>query len=324
LSRDDVFTFEMSALDDRRDRELDRILAGREPAEGEHEELYLLVKELQLAYVEEPLPSEVEKAHLAAMMQTARLVDEERTLTLSPAGRDDRPAGRASGTPSPRRRPVLEQLFASLSVKMAATALAGFATFGGAAAAGALPDAVQATAANVAAQVGVEIPRGGGAPEAPPIPDFVDLPDQAQVPASLPAAGHSGIPDHVQLPDQAKVPTSVPAKPDNTPRSAPPAAKPVPVPDKAPLPPQSRVPAQVPVTTPPVTVPAQVPVTTPPVTVPPQVPVTTPPVTVPPQVPVTTPPVAPSVTTPPAQPPTPQVTLPEAAERPEAAGGKGR
>ncbi len=211
MSADDVFSFEMSDLHASHDRDVDRILSGRAPLEEGHEDLRALVEGLRAAYPEEAVPTSVEQAHLAIMMQAARLTTEEGEPVVRPARKAAGPTAR----PDTRRRPMREQLLTSLVVKIAAAAIAGLTLFGGAAAAGALPDPAQSAMANVAAHIGFQLPTG--APEAPKVPDSMTLPEQAKVPTSVPvghAPGAPGVPDHVQLPDQAKGPRRSPSPTD--------------------------------------------------------------------------------------------------------------
>lgn len=267
----------MSSLYKTRDRELERILSGKMPAGEGHDDLCLLVKELQGAFPEKPVPAEVESAHLAAMIESALLRPSEEAPVMDPSSDASRAVRRTTGLPKKRRKLVFAGLFASLAVKIAAVAVGGFAVFGGVAAAGALPDQVQSAVAHAAAFVGIDIPGGSAAPDAPKIPADVDLPAEANVPTSLPAVGDAGtaapgapgVPDHVTLPDAANVPSTVPVGP---PATVPPVTVPVGPPATVPVgPPATELPPGVrpPVWVPPVKVPpVTVPTTEPPITIP--------------------------------------------------------
>lgn len=275
MSKRDVFPYEMSRLR-KTDRDVERILSGKEPIGSGHEDLSLLVAELKATFPPEQISGQVEQVHLAAVMQEARLIPEKGEPVERPGSKATGPAAQASGLPRNRRRPMLSELFASLAVKVAASALAGFTAFGGVAAAGALPDPVQSATADVVAHVGIELPnpakeavenerqeeageqeRLAGAPEEPGlpddvtlpdeagVPDHVTLPDEANVPEDIPvggaaATGAPAVPDHVTLPDEANVPTTVPVRTaDPDPQPAP---EPAPATDSAPSPEPEPVP----------------------------------------------------------------------------------
>jgi hypothetical protein len=254
-----VLSIDMRTLYKKRDREVERILAGKTSVEPDHEDLCRLVEELRRAIPAEAVPSQVEAAHLALIAEAAHLESAE---NRPPERADapvvlDRPRARVKERASMPRR-----LLAATATKVVAVALGMFVVFGGVAAAGVLPDRVQSAVSHAAKAFGIHIPDGSTAADAPAVPDDVMLPEQADVPTSAPpggaAPGESAVPDEVTLPDQARVPESVP-----------------PV----------TVPGTVATSLPPVTVPETVPTSLPPVTVPETVPTSLPPVTVPGTVP---------------------------------------
>jgi hypothetical protein len=137
--RKNVFSFDMSSLYKTRDRDVERILSGKAPADGGHDDLCLLVRELQNAFPAGPVPAEAEAAHLAAI-ESALLQSQEGGSVVG-SGSDVSGSGtRTSGLlPTKRRKPVFGRLFASPAVKIAAVAIGVFAVFGGVAAAGSIP-----------------------------------------------------------------------------------------------------------------------------------------------------------------------------------------
>jgi hypothetical protein len=186
LSKKDVFSFEMRSLYETRDRELERILSGKSPADGRHDDLYVLAGELQNAFPQEPVAAEVERAHLVAMIEASRLAIEE---SESVVVRGTEAGGTAAQKPwlwKKRRKLVHTNRFPSLLATVASLTLGVFAIFGGVAAAGVLPDSLQSTVWQAVAHVGLNIPEGSGSTGAPGVPDHVTLPDQAKVPASVP------------------------------------------------------------------------------------------------------------------------------------------
>jgi hypothetical protein len=261
-----VLSSEMRHLYKKRDREVERILAGK-AAEPGHEALRVVVEELRRAIPDEPIPLQVEKAHLALIAEAARLQSaDSRSPETTPA---PAPCGRSRGR-AKEATSMPKRLLATAGMKVAAATLGVFLVFGGLAAAGVLPDQVQSAVSRAAEAVGVHLPDGSPGADAPAVPDEVTLPSEAKVPTTVPVAGPPagvpGVPDDVTLPDQARVPETTP---------------PVTVP--------GTVPTSLPVPTgvPPVTVPATVPTSVPPVTVPGTVPTS---VSLPPTVPSTVPP----------------------------------
>ena len=145
------------------DADLDRLLAGGAPAGGpvrgparreDVEGLQGFFQDLKGRYVEDPSPA-VEEAHLARIVNAARLHTDQMRPALKPSG----DAGQ-SRRPQWRRKIVLSSLFGSLTAKLvAAGALAATAATGGLAAAGALPSPVQQAVAGAAGDVGVNLPN---------------------------------------------------------------------------------------------------------------------------------------------------------------------
>jgi hypothetical protein len=235
-------------------RDLERIFAGKRPLQEGHEDLLLLVQKLQAAFPEQPLDKEVEKAHMAAIMQEARLIPEKGDPVARPGSKAAGPAMQASGLPETRRKSMLTALFTSLAAKIAASVLVGFSVLGGAAVAGALPDPAQSAVARAAAYVGVALPVPEVEAEVGGAPEDLNLPEEANVPSTVPvgagASGAPAVPDHVTLPEEANVPDTVPVgagAPDSAPAPAQvPAELPVPQ-NVLPVEAQAQVPTELPV-----------------------------------------------------------------------------
>jgi len=134
------------------DSDLDRILAGKAPSGGDSldKELAGFARDVQAVFMA-PASPELERTHVAAAMEVARL-----TSTANPPAK---PARRASRPVAWRRRTVFSSLFATLSAKIAGVAIAATAAAGGLAAAGALPAPVQSAVASAASNVGLNLPN---------------------------------------------------------------------------------------------------------------------------------------------------------------------
>ena len=134
------------------DSDIERLLAGKAPAGGDRldAELAAFARDVRTAFLA-PAPPEVEREHLAAAVQAARLAG-----TANPRAK---PARRASRPVAWRRRTVLSSVFVSLSAKIAGVAIAATAAAGGLAAAGALPAPVQSAVASAASNVGLNLPN---------------------------------------------------------------------------------------------------------------------------------------------------------------------
>jgi hypothetical protein len=139
------------------DRDIDRLLAGKAP-EGDEavEELAAFLQEVKAAYLKAPADS-TEARQLATILEAAQLQTDKGESVARPPSKATGPAPQASGLPNWRQRLVLTQLFSSLWARIAVASVAAALASGGLAFAGALPDPLQAAAADAANQVGVSL-----------------------------------------------------------------------------------------------------------------------------------------------------------------------
>ncbi len=252
----------MKSFYNSRDRDLERILLGKDPVDGKHEDARLVVAELRAAFPAVAIPAGVEAAHLAAMMQRARAAHRADTPAAAEAISISAGVTPASRRPAGRTQPRLSPLFASRSLLIVTVVILGLAALGGAATAGALPDALQSAVSRVAGVVGIPIPDGH---EASPVPGEQDPGTESSASSltPLPPAGAAGVGGSgragatlatappVTTPPPVTVPVTVPT-------TLPPAVPP----GLGPEPPGVTVPATLPPITPssvPVTVPSTVP-----------------------------------------------------------------
>lgn len=162
MSEYGAYQDEMDRFPSVSERELDRLLAGKAPAgDGELEELDAFIRGLRAAYLAAPAP-EVEERHVAAIVKAARLIPDKGDPVVRPASKAHGPGWQVSGLPKWRRtRVMLTQLFATLTAKIAAGAVAAVAATSGLAVAGALPDPAQQAVSDAAARVGITLPSPG-------------------------------------------------------------------------------------------------------------------------------------------------------------------
>ncbi len=125
------------------ERELDGVLAGK-ASRGELEDVATFFRELRNEF-EEPVPTEIESQHLAAIFNEVHHLQPSMSEPQAPALRG------ARTLPNPFR-------WLAARAPIAAVGLAAFAAFGGAAYAGVLPGPVQAKVADIAHHVGVSLP----------------------------------------------------------------------------------------------------------------------------------------------------------------------
>ncbi|MGH2747629.1 MAG: hypothetical protein ACRDKB_06865 [Actinomycetota bacterium] len=149
------------------DRDIDRLLDGRAPAsDGEFDELASFLSETKAALAQTP-PTDVEEAHVAAIVETAR-ISIEGDPSVSPASKANGP-DRVSAAP-PRRRSIMSNRFVSLIAKAAATAVAAMILVAGLAFAGVdLPGDAAEEAFD--AVLGVELPNQGDDLDTDVLPD---------------------------------------------------------------------------------------------------------------------------------------------------------
>lgn len=160
MSDSDAYRDEMARLSKLSERDLDRILAGRGSAdEGDPVgDLVGFVRSIRAAGGASPAP--VEDRHLAAIVETSRLLAEKGEPAARPASKAHEPVTQAFGLPKWRRKLMPAGLFASLAAKITGVALAATVATGGLAAAGALPDPAQEVAHDVLGAVGITVPSG--------------------------------------------------------------------------------------------------------------------------------------------------------------------
>jgi hypothetical protein len=157
LSGGGAYKDEMGYLSRLSDQELDRLLAGKEPPEGEDfGELAAFVSDA--AAVLHETPDEATAArHLAAIVAAAQLQLEHESSaprpSVNPSGLN-RKALYFRG----RRKLMSSSPPSSFAGKIALVAVIVLAAFGGSAYAGVLPDPVQGAVADVADTVGVSLP----------------------------------------------------------------------------------------------------------------------------------------------------------------------
>jgi hypothetical protein len=148
------------------EQDLDRLFSGKAPAEDSGlADLARLVDRGRSIYLTTIEP-DVEAEHLTGLMQVVNLTDKG-DLAARPASNVHGPHAQASGLPKPRRRFMLESLFATLSAKIAAGGIAvAMAATGGLAATGSLPDEAQTAVSQALDNIGIDIPLGETAEEA--------------------------------------------------------------------------------------------------------------------------------------------------------------
>jgi hypothetical protein len=160
-----VYQVEMKPFGKISEQELDRLFSGKAPAENSGlKDIARLVQKVQATYLTNIEP-DVEATHLAGLIEMVILTDKG-DLAARPASKVTGPHAQASGLPKPRRRFMLESLFATLAGKIAAGGIAIAMAATGAAATGHLPDQAQTGLSNAVEKIGIHIPLGDTAEEA--------------------------------------------------------------------------------------------------------------------------------------------------------------
>ncbi|MGH2721077.1 MAG: hypothetical protein ACRDJO_05685 [Actinomycetota bacterium] len=154
MSLHDGYQGEMDDVEGLSESTLDRLLAGRAPADEDGLGLSRFAQDLRAAFVEAPAPAVAEQ-HLAAMVaDAARLHNNPTQPSASPALL----AGLAALLPTLRRKVVLSGFFGSLTAKILAGTVAAAAATGGLAAGNHLPAPAQSAVAEVGSLVGLDFP----------------------------------------------------------------------------------------------------------------------------------------------------------------------
>jgi hypothetical protein len=154
VSLSDGYEGEMDDVEGLSDSALDRLLAGRAPADEDRLGVSRFAQDLRAAFVAAPAPAVAEE-HLAAMVaDAARLHNNPTQPSAAPALL----AGLAALLPTLRRKVVLSGLFGSLTAKIVAGTVAAAAATGGLAAGNHLPAPAQSVVAEVGSLVGLDFP----------------------------------------------------------------------------------------------------------------------------------------------------------------------
>jgi hypothetical protein len=161
MSSFDVPPDEMGTDPQAADDALDRMLSGGAPVDDEWRDVALFVQELQEAVPSSGLASQ--DLHVAAMVETARLLAEKGDPAVRPVSNAAAPAPQASGLPKQRRKHMKW-----IVAKVVAPIAAVLTVFSGMAYAGALPHTVQKAVSTAASTVGIDLPSDDeGTVEAP-------------------------------------------------------------------------------------------------------------------------------------------------------------
>ncbi len=116
--------------------------------------------DLRYAHPEVPVPQGRAQLHLAAIATAASLLADKGEPAVTPASNAHGPDGRASGLPKRRRTAVRTPVLKTLRAKIVVAVTVALTSFGGLAAAGALPGPLQGAAAGAAGLVGLTLPDG--------------------------------------------------------------------------------------------------------------------------------------------------------------------
>jgi hypothetical protein len=154
---------------------LERLLAGRAPADEDTLGLSRFAEDLRAAFVTAPA-TEVEEQHLAAMVDAARLHPDQTQPSAVPVF-----AGLAALLTTWRRKVVLSGFFGTLTAKIVAGTVVATAATGGLAAGNLLPAPVQQAVAGAAGAVGIDLPMPGGPAVAAPAVDAGKAAEATQV-----------------------------------------------------------------------------------------------------------------------------------------------
>lgn len=158
MSDSDV-PYDVGWLSNITDGDVEALRTGQVPSDHPQlGEIVAFIRDLQMAYPE-AATEDLERSHLAKMMEAARLVADEGAAETS-SGSEARASGEdALSLPRSRSRAV-RALLASRGARVAGGMLAVFLGFAGIAVAGALPPTVQNAVADAARTVGVDLPGG--------------------------------------------------------------------------------------------------------------------------------------------------------------------
>lgn len=154
MSLSDGYQGEMDDVEGLSDSALDRLLAGRAPADEDGLGLSRFAQDLRAAYVAAPAQAVAEK-HVAAMVADAARLHNNPTQPSAPPALL---AGLAALLPTLRRKVVLSGFFGSLTAKILAGTVAAAAATGGLAAGNHLPAPAQSVVAEVGSLVGLDFP----------------------------------------------------------------------------------------------------------------------------------------------------------------------
>jgi hypothetical protein len=151
---------EMKRLSNMSDGDLDALRTGHAPdGDPQADGMAQFVSDLGEAFPE-PSTVALEGAHIAAMVQAARLLADKGELVARPASKAYGPDCQASGLPKPWRETMLGRMLAPKAAKVAAGAVVLTLLFSGVAVAGVLPVPVQNTVADIVQTVGIDLPGG--------------------------------------------------------------------------------------------------------------------------------------------------------------------
>ncbi|MGH2689755.1 MAG: hypothetical protein ACRDKW_13265, partial [Actinomycetota bacterium] len=206
MSIPDGYQGEMDDVEGLSDSTLDRLLAGRAPADEDRLGLSRFAQDLRAAYVEAPAPAVAEE-HIAAMVADAARLH---STPMQPSAPPALLAGLAALLPTLRRKVVLSGFFGSITAKVVAGTVAAAAATGGLAAGNHLPAPAQTVVAEVGSLVGLDFPMPGPAEVAEiveAIPAAMD-PDQAAKATELLDALAKQVTDAAAQPHEVGLPVA--------------------------------------------------------------------------------------------------------------------
>jgi hypothetical protein len=154
MSSFDVPPDEMGTDPQAADDAIDRMLSGGAPVDDEWRDFALFVQELQEAVPSSGLASQ--DLHVAAMVETARLLAEKGDPAVRPVSNAAAPAPQVSGLPKQRRKSMKRST--RTLIRVLAPIAAVLTVFSGMAYAGALPHTVQKAVSTAASTVGIDLP----------------------------------------------------------------------------------------------------------------------------------------------------------------------
>jgi hypothetical protein len=150
----DVPPDEMGTDPEAADDALDRMLSGGAPVDDEWRDVARFVQELEEAVPSSGLASQ--DLHVAAMVETARLLADKGDPAVTPVSNAAAPALQASGLPKQRRKSMKRST--RTLIRVLAPVAAVLTVFSGMAYAGALPHTVQKAVSTAASTVGINLP----------------------------------------------------------------------------------------------------------------------------------------------------------------------